>query len=118
MTLEDVIGQASASLIDGCTTAPDVAAKLKAAQCEGRRGNPLQCPLAMWYRAALRERRLLRRRQELSVDGTTWGRAYLYVHVRQHARAGTRGCPPVPVPGLLVDFAKSFDSGGFPELVS
>jgi hypothetical protein len=116
MTVEEAVAAACASLTDGCSTVEDVAAKLKAAHCEGRRGNPLRCPLARWFGAALREGRTLRRRRVISVDGTTWGRPYLYVHVRQHPGRAAAACRPVPVPALLVKFAGKFDSGSFPEL--
>jgi hypothetical protein len=116
MTLEEALTGASASLADGCATIEDVAVKLKAARCEGRPGNPLQCPLARWFGRELRERRVLRRRQAVSVDGTTWGRTYLYVHVRERSGRGPGACPPLPAPPLLVQFASQFDSGGFPEL--
>jgi hypothetical protein len=116
MTLEEAIAEASASLTAGCTTPQDVAARLKSARCEGRHGSPLQCPLARWFTAALRERRALARRQVVSVDGTTWGRKYLYVHVRDRAGRGPDRCRPVLVPALLVEFASKFDSGVFPEL--
>jgi hypothetical protein len=116
MTLEEALAEASASLTGGCTTAQDVAAKLKSARCEGSHGDPLHCPLARWFTAALRERRALPRRQVVSVDGTTWGRKYLYVHVRERAGRAADICPPVPMPALLVEFASKFDSGSFPEL--
>ena len=118
MTLEEALAEASASLMGGCTTPTDVAAKLKAARCEGRHGDPLQCPLARWFHGALRERHALLRRQVVSVDGTTWGRKYLYVHVRKRAGRGADSCPPALLPALLVEFASRFDSGGFPELVA
>jgi hypothetical protein len=116
MTLEDALAEASASLTGGCTTAQDVAARLKSARCEGRYGDPLHCPLARWFTAALRERHALPRRQVVSVDGTTWGRKYLYVHVRKRAGRTADTCPPVLMPALLVEFASKFDSGSFPEL--
>lgn len=116
MTLEEALAEASASLTEGCATTQDVAAKLKTAHCEGRRGNPLECPLARWFSAALRERRALPRRQVVSVDGATWGRTYLYVHVREPAGRGADACPPVRMPALLVQFASKFDSGSFAEL--
>lgn len=118
MTLEEALAEASASLTDGCTTPHNVAAKLKAAGCEGRHGDPLQCPLARWYTRALWERRALPRRQVVSVDGTTWGRKYLYVHVRKRAGRGRDSCRPALLPALLLEFASKFDSGGFPELVA
>jgi hypothetical protein len=116
VTLEAALAEAGASLTGGCTTPQDVAARLKSARCEGRHGDPLNCPLARWYTAALRERRALARHQVVSVDGTTWGRKYLYVHVRERAGRGADCCPPVLMPALLVEFASKFDSGGFPEL--
>jgi hypothetical protein len=116
MTLERALAAASASLTEDCTTVEDVAARLKTAQCEGKRGSPLKCPLAMWFRASLREQDALSRRQVVSVDGTTWGRAYLYVHVRGVASRRPDACPPVLVPALLVQFARKFDGGSFPEL--
>jgi hypothetical protein len=116
MTVEEALAEASACLTEGCTTIEDVAARLKTAQCEGKRGNPVKCPLAIWFRAALRKRGALSRRQVVSVDGTTWGRAYLYVHVCEVASRKPDACPPVLVPALLVQLARKFDSGGFPEL--
>lgn len=117
MTLEEALAEASASLTGGCSTPQDVAAKLKSARCEGGHGNPLRCPLARWFTAALRERGALPRHLLVSVDGTTWGRKYLYVHVRERGR-GADTCRPVPMPALLVEFASRFDSGGFPELAA
>jgi hypothetical protein len=116
MPLEEALAEASASLTGDCTTPQDVAAKLKSARCEGRHANPAQCPLARWFTTALRERRALPRRQVVSVDGTTWGRKYLYVHVRERAGRGADTCPPLLMPALLVEFASKFDSGSFPEL--
>jgi hypothetical protein len=116
MTLAEAVGAASASLTDGCTTEQDVAAKLKAARCEGKRGNPVKCPLARWFSVALRQNLALPRRLAVTVDGTTWGKPYLYVHVRPAAGRSADACPPVPVPALAVQFATTFDSGGFPEL--
>lgn len=116
VTLEESLTAAGDRLAQGCATAEDVAARLKTAQCEGKRGNPLRCPLARWYRASLREQGLLPRRRVLSVDGATWGLPYLYVHVRRAAGRGPDLCPPVPVPGVLAQFASGFDSGGFTEL--
>ncbi len=116
MTLAEALTEASARLTDGCATAQDVAARLVAAHCVGKRGDPLACPLARWFGAALRERRMLPRRQVVSVDGATWGRKYLYVHVRDVAGRGADTCPPVLMPALLVQFASGFDSGGFAEL--
>src|SRR5262249_58780841 len=116
MTLAQALAESSASLTEGCATPEDVAARLAAAHCVGRRGNPRQCPLARWFSADLRERRMLARRQVVSVDGTTWGQKYLYVHVRPLRGRGADTCPPMPVPSLLVQFASKFDSGGFAEL--
>ena len=116
MTLEEALAEASASLTGGCTTPQDVAARLKSARCEGGHGNPLQCPLARWFTAALRKRRALPRHRVVSVDGTTWGRKYLYVHVRERVGRGADCCRPLLMPALLVDFASKFDSGSFPEL--
>ena len=116
MTLAEALAEAAASLAEGCATPQDVAARLKSAHCEGKRGSPLECPLARWFRGALRQRQALAPRQAVSVDGTTWGRKYLYVHVRGRAGRGAEACPPVPVPPLVVQFASGFDSGGFPEL--
>ena len=116
MKVEEALAEASAGLTEGCTTVEDVAARLKAAQCEGKRGNPVKCPLAMWFRAALRKRGALSRRQVVSVDGTTWGLAYLYVHVREVASRKPDACPAMLAPALLVQFASKFDSGSFPEL--
>lgn len=116
MTLAEALAEASANLTDGCATPQDVAAKLAAAQCAGRRGNPLECPLARWFSAALRERRVLPRRQVVSVDGATWGRKYLYVHVRTIAGRGPDTCPPVLLPPLVVQFASKLDSGDYAEL--
>jgi hypothetical protein len=116
MTLPEALAAASTSLTDGCATEQDVAAKLTAARCEGKRGSPVKCPLARWFSAVLRENRALPRRLVVTVDGTTWGKSYLYVHVRPAAGRGPDACPPVPVPALAVRFASTFDSGGFPEL--
>jgi hypothetical protein len=116
MTPEEALAEASASLVDGCATADDVAARLKAARCTGRPGDPLRCPLAHWYTAALRDRRMLRLRQSVSVDGTTWGLPYMYLHICQRSGREEGGRRPVPLPPLLVSFASQFDSGGFPEL--
>jgi hypothetical protein len=116
MTLEEALAAASVVLTEGCTAAEDVAARLKTARCEGKRGSPRNCPLARWFKAALRERGVLAPRQVVSVDGTTWGRAYLYVHVRELASRKPDACPPARVPALLVEFASTFDSGSFPEL--
>jgi len=116
MTPEEALVEARARLIEGCTTPQDVAAKLASAHCQGRRGSPLECPLANWFAAALRERHVLRRRQVVFVDGTTWGRTYLYLHVRNRVGRGLDICPPVPMPALLVQFASKFDSGSFAEL--
>jgi hypothetical protein len=116
MTVEEALAEASAGLTEGCITVEDVAARLKAAQCEGKRGNPVKCPLAMWFGAALRKRGALSPRQVVLVDGTTWGRAYLYVHVRGVASREPDACPAVLAPTLLVQFASKFDSGSFPEL--
>jgi hypothetical protein len=118
MTLEEVLAEASADLTERCTTTQDVAAKLKTARCEGKRGNPLECPLAKWFAAALRERRALPRRHVVSVDGTTWGRTYLFAHVRKVAGRGPDICPPLPMPALLVEFANNFDNGSFPDLTA
>lgn len=115
MMLEEALAEASASLTDGCTT-QDVAAKLKAAHCEGKRGDPTQCPLAKWFTAELRERGVLPRRQVVSADGTTWGRKYLYLHIRERTGRGADTCRPMLMPELLVTFASKFDSGSFPEL--
>ena len=115
-TAEEALAEAGARLADGCATVADVAAKLHAARCTGRPGDPLLCPLAQWYTAALRERRMLRRRQRVYVDGATWGRPYLYLYLRQRSGRDAAGFRPVPVPALLAGFASRFDSGGFPEL--
>jgi hypothetical protein len=116
VTLTEALADATASLTAGCTTPQDVAARLKSAHCEGKRADPAECPLARWYRAALRERHALPRRRAVTVDGTTWGRRYLYVHVLGRSGRGADVCPPQPVPPLAVQFAGTFDSGGFAEL--
>lgn len=118
MAPEEALAEAGARLAGGCATVDDVAAKLKAARCTGRPGDPLQCPLAHWFTAALAERRMLRRRQRVCVDGATWGRPYLYLYLRQHSGRAPAGFRPVPLPALLVSFASRFDSGGFPELTA
>jgi hypothetical protein len=116
VTLQEALAAAGASLTEGCATEADVAAKLKAARCEGRRGDPAKCPLARWFRAVLRREQALPHRRVVTVDGTTWGKAYLYVHVRPAVGRGGDACPPVPVAPLAVQFASTFDSGGHPEL--
>ena len=110
------LAEAGATLIGGAGTAAEVAARLKAARCEGSPGNPLRCPLARWFGTALRERRLLGRRQVVAVDGATWGRPYLYVHICERSGRQADGYPAVPVPTLLASFAAEFDGGAFPEL--
>ncbi len=114
MTLPEALAAAGASLTEDCATTQDVAARLKLARCEGRPADPVKCPLARWYRTALAGQRMLPRRRDVCVDGTTWGHAYLYVHVL--GGQGADACPPVRMPPLLVEFAREFDSGGFAEL--
>jgi hypothetical protein len=118
MTVEEALAQACARLVEGCTTPQDVAVKLKAARCPGQRGNPRKCPLAKWFTVTLREQGMLPRRRAVSVDGTTWGRKYLYLHVEGRAGRGAELSVPVPAPPLLVQFASKFDSGGFPGLAA
>jgi hypothetical protein len=116
VTLEEALAQACDRLTEGCATPRDVAVKLTAARCPGQRGHPRKCPLAKWFTVTLRAQGMLPRRRAVCVDGTTWGRKYLYLHVegRTGRRAGL--CAPVPVPPLLVQFAGMFDSGGFAGL--
>lgn len=114
--LGQAVAAAAGRLCDGCLTAADVAARLKAAHCEGCRGDPRGCPLARWFRTALASEHLLPARHVVLVDGTTWGRAYLYAHVRKRPRRDNGACPPVRLPAPLVSFAAAFDSGGFDEL--
>jgi hypothetical protein len=107
--LLQAVEQALARLADGCETADDIAARLRARDCIGDISDCSTCPVAKW---------LIIQLTEAGFPGALPDVAAFSTNVNWYDGAAAVLVVTVKMPDLISEFIVEFDDGAYPHLAT